>query len=178
MIFDSEKILKIAAPVKLLLMDVDGVLTDGRIIYDSEGQELKFFHVRDGHGLKLVSGYGITTGIITGRTSTIVDKRAKELGIELVYQNAKDKRLVIEEILSNKRLMPEEVAYIGDDIVDIPVFRRVGFRVTVPDAPYEVREEVDYVTLNYAGKGAVRDVCEIILKAKGLWLKILEKYRE
>lgn len=177
MIVEAEKILQLAKPVKLLLMDVDGVLTDGRIIYDSDGRELKFFHVRDGHGLKLVSRYGIKTGIITGRNSTIVNKRAAELGIEIVYQNAKDKKVVIEEILKEQKLIPEEVAYIGDDIVDIPVFRRVGFRITVPDAPYEVRDEVDYVTLNYAGKGAVREVCEIILKSKGLWAEIMGKYR-
>ncbi|GAB4436988.1 MAG: HAD hydrolase family protein [bacterium] len=177
MIVEAEKILQLAKPVKLLLMDVDGVLTDGRIIYDSDGRELKFFHVRDGHGLKLISRYGVKTGIITGRNSSIVNKRAAELGIEIVYQNAKDKKVVIEEILKEQKLKPEEVAYIGDDIVDIPVFRRVGFRVTVPDAPYEVRDEVDYITLNYAGKGAVREVCEIILKAKGLWVEIIGKYR-
>jgi len=177
MILEAEEILKKAASVSLLLMDVDGVLTDGRIIYDSDGKELKFFHVRDGHGLKLVLRYGVKTGIITGRNSSVVDKRAAELGIELVYQNAKDKKEVIEKILSEQGLKPEQVAYIGDDIVDIPVFKRVGFRVTVPDAPYEVRQEVDYVTLNYAGKGAVREVCEIILKAKGAWNEVMEKYR-
>ncbi len=177
MIFESEKLFEKAAKVKLLLMDVDGVLTDGRIIYDSDGRELKFFHVRDGHGLKLISRYGIKTGIITGRISSIVEKRAKELNIEIVYQNAKDKREIIEKVLNELCLKAEDVAYIGDDIVDIPVFRRVGFRVTVPDAPYEVREEVDYVTLNYAGKGAVREVCEIILKAKGFWKEVMDKYR-
>lgn len=177
MIFESEKILQKASSISLLLMDVDGVLTDGRIIYDSDGKELKFFHVRDGHGLKLILRYGVKTGIITGRSSTIVNKRAAELGIEYVYQNAKNKRDVIEQILLEQKLLPEQVAYIGDDIVDIPVFRRVGFRITVPDAPYEVRQEVDYVTLNYAGKGAVREVCEIILKAKGFWQQVIDDYK-
>ncbi len=177
MIFESEKILQKASSVSLLLMDVDGVLTDGRIIYDSDGKELKFFHVRDGHGLKLILRYGVKTGIITGRSSNIVNKRAAELGIEYVYQNAKNKKDVIEQILLEQQLLPEQVAYIGDDIVDIPVFRRVGFRITVPDAPYEVRQEVDYVTLNYAGKGAVREVCEIILKAKGFWQQVIEDYK-
>lgn len=177
MIFESEKILQKASSISLLLMDVDGVLTDGRIIYDSDGKELKFFHVRDGHGLKLILRYGVKTGIITGRSSNIVNKRAAELGIEYVYQNAKNKKDVIEQILLEQKLLPEQVAYIGDDIVDIPVFRRVGFRITVPDAPYEVRQEVDYVTLNYAGKGAVREVCEIILKAKGFWQQVIEDYK-
>lgn len=177
MILEPELIFKKASLVKLLLMDVDGVLTDGRIIYDSDGKELKFFHVRDGHGLKLLARYGVETGIITGRTSTIVDKRAEELGVGIVYQNAKDKREVIEKIITDKGYQSSEIAYVGDDIVDIPVFKRVGFRIAVPDAPYEVRSEVDYITLNYAGKGAVREVCEIILKAKGFWDKILDHYK-
>lgn len=177
MIFESDDIIKKAEKVNMLILDVDGVLTDGRIIYDNEGRELKFFHVRDGHGLKLLSRYGIKTGIITGRSSSIVDKRAGELGIEFVFQNVKDKKMVIDQIFKEQQVKPEEIAYVGDDIVDIPVFKRVGLRITVPDAPYEVRKEVDYITLNYAGKGAVREVCEIILKAKGLWEEIMEKYR-
>lgn len=177
MILESELIFKKASLVKLLLMDVDGVLTDGRIIYDSDGRELKFFHVRDGHGLKLLTRYGVETGIITGRTSNIVDKRAAELGIGIVYQNAKDKRDVIEKIITDTSYQSFEIAYIGDDIVDVPVFKRVGLSITVPDAPYEVRNEVDYITLNYAGKGAVREICEIILKAKGFWNQIIDHYK-
>ncbi len=178
MIFFSDQILAKAKAVKLLLMDVDGVLTDGRIIYDSEGRELKFFHVRDGHGIKLLHRFGIKTGIITGRNSKVVETRAKELGIEYVFQNASDKRLFIEKIVKEEGFKKEELAFIGDDVVDIPVFRRVGLSVTVPDASYDVRKEVDYITLNYAGKGAVREVCELILKAKGLWDQILEEYRK
>lgn len=177
MILEAEEIMKKAKIVKLLLMDVDGVLTDGSIIYDNKGGEWKFFHVRDGHGLKLLSKFGIMTGIITGRSSDIVLKRADELGINFVYQNVKDKGVLIDEIKSKNNFKSEEIAYIGDDIVDIPVFRRVGFRVTVPEAPNEVREEVDYITLNYGGKGAVREVCEIIMKAKGLWDEVLKQYR-
>lgn len=177
MIIYGEEILHRARKIKLLLMDVDGVLTDGRIIYDSEGREIKFFHVRDGHGIKLLHRYGIKTGIITGRMSKIVDIRAKELGISYVFQNSFDKGLIIEKIIKEEGYNPDEIAYVGDDIVDIPVFRRVGFRVTVPDASYDVRDEVDYITLNYAGKGAIREVCEIILKSKGHWEEILADLR-
>lgn len=177
MIFLAEDILKKAQKIKLLLMDVDGVLTDGRIIYDSDGREIKFFFVRDGHGIKLLHKFGIKTGIITGRSSMIVDIRAKELGMDYVFQNVSNKGFVIDKIIREGFFEPEEIAFIGDDIVDIPVFRRVGFRVTVPDASYDVRDEVDYITLNYAGKGAVREVCEIILKAKGLWETIMQDYR-
>jgi 3-deoxy-D-manno-octulosonate 8-phosphate phosphatase (KDO 8-P phosphatase) len=176
MILDSVEILNKAKKVKILLMDVDGVLTDGRIIFDSDGRELKFFHVRDGHGIKILHKYGIETGIITGRNSKVVDIRAKELGIKMVYQKAWKKKDVIEKIMSEGGFAPEEVAYIGDDIVDIPVFRRVGFRVAVPDASYDVRNEVDYITLSYAGKGAVREVCDLILRAKGLWKEIVDEY--
>ncbi len=177
MIIYGDEILSKAKPIKLLLMDVDGVLTDGRIIYDSEGKEIKFFHVRDGHGIKLLHKFGIKTGIITGRNSKVVEIRTKELGIEYLFQNATDKREIIENIINRFGYNKEELAFIGDDVVDIPVFRRVGFRITVPDASYDVREEVDYVTLNYAGKGAVREVCELILKAKGLWNHILDEYK-
>lgn len=173
-----EKILEKANKIKLLLTDVDGVLTDGKIIYDSDGRELKFFHVRDGHGIKLLVRHGVEVGIITGRNSNIVDKRAKELGISYVVQNAINKRDIIDEVLKEGKYNSQEICYIGDDIVDLPVFKRVGFRITVPDAPVEVRNEADYITLNYAGHGAVREVCEIILKAKGLWQKIIEKYKE
>lgn len=177
MIYLAEDILKKAEKIKLLLMDVDGVLTDGRIIYDSDGKELKFFFVRDGHGIKLLHKFGIKSGIITGRNSKIVDIRAKELGMDYVFQNISNKGFVIDKIIKEGFFQPEEIAFIGDDIVDIPVFKRVGFRITVPDASYDVRDEVDYITLNYAGRGAVREVCEIILKAKGLWETIMEDYR-
>lgn len=172
----AEEILEKAKKIKVLLTDVDGVLTDGRIIYDSDGRELKFFHVRDGHGIKLLVSNGIEVGIITGRNSSIVDKRAKELGINYVIQNAYDKGTIIDDFLKNRNLKEEEICYVGDDIVDLPVFMKVGLKITVPDAPIEVQKYADYITLNYAGKGAIREVCEIILRAKGLWDNILEKY--
>ena len=122
------------ATIKLLLLDVDGVMTDGRITYDNNGGELKSFDVKDGHGLKLLQRAGIEIGIITGRQSAVVARRAAELGIELVYQGVKDKLVPFHEILEKLRISPEEVAYVGDDVVDLPVMRRVGFAVTVADA--------------------------------------------
>ncbi len=172
----AEEILEKAKKIKALLTDVDGVLTDGRIIYDSEGRELKFFHVRDGHGIKMLVSHGIEVGIITGRNSTIVEKRAKELGIRYVIQNAHDKGKIVDDFLRETKLESKEVCYIGDDIVDLPVFVKVGLTVTVPDAPMEVQKYADYITLNYPGRGAVREVCEIILRAKGIWDNIIKSY--
>lgn len=172
----ADEILDKARKIKVLLTDVDGVLTDGRIIYDSDGRELKFFHVRDGHGIKMLISNGIEVGIITGRNSTIVDKRAKELGIKYVIQNAYDKGKIIEKFMEEGNYKPEDICYVGDDIVDLPVFLRIGLKITVPDAPLEVQKYVDYITLNYPGRGAIREVCEIILRAKGLWDKILNSY--
>lgn len=172
----AEEILEKAKKIKILLTDVDGVLTDGRIIYDSDGKELKFFHVRDGHGIKMLVSNGIKVGIITGRNSSIIERRAKELGINYVFQNVYEKGKIIDEIKEIEKIKNEEICYVGDDIVDLPAFKRVGLKVTVPDAPLEVQNYADYTTLNYAGKGAIREVCEIILKAKGLWDQILSTY--
>ena len=164
--------------IKLLLLDVDGVMTDGRIIYDSDGGETKAFDVKDGHGLKLLQRAGIRVGIITGRQSTIVARRAAELGIELVYQGAKDKRLPFNEILQKLALAPEEVAYIGDDIVDLPVMRQVGFAVTVADAADDVKPFADMVTERPGGRGAVREVCDFLLKETGRWPTVTHHYFE
>ncbi|MGK2943934.1 MAG: KdsC family phosphatase [Desulfuromonadales bacterium] len=164
--------------IKLLLLDVDGVMTDGRIIYDSDGGETKAFDVKDGHGLKLLQRAGIRVGIITGRQSTIVVRRAAELGIELVYQGAKDKRLPFNEILQKLALAPEEVAYIGDDIVDLPVMRQVGFAVTVADAVDDVKPFADMVTERPGGRGAVREVCDFLLKETGRWPTVAHHYFE
>jgi len=171
-----EEIIEKAKKIKLLLTDVDGVLTDGRIIYDSDGKELKFFHVRDGYGLRLLISSGIEVGIITGRNSSIVEKRAKELGIKHIFQSVYNKAEIIDKIMSLENLENEAIAYVGDDIVDLPAFKKVGLKITVPDAPLEVQKYADYITLNYPGKGAIREICEIILKSKGLWEGILASY--
>jgi len=164
--------------IKLLLLDVDGVMTDGRIIYDSDGGESKAFDVKDGHGLKLVQRAGIQVGIITGRQSTIVDRRAAELGIELVYQGAKDKQLPFREILQRLALEPWEVAYAGDDIVDLPVMRQVGFAATVADAMDEVKAAAHMVTRRAGGRGAVREICDHLLKESGHWTAVTRRYFE
>lgn len=164
--------------IKLLLLDVDGVMTDGRIIYDNDGGESKAFDVKDGHGLKLLQRAGIRVGIITGRQSAIVDRRAAELGIDLVYQGAKDKRLPFQEILQRLQLTPAEVAYVGDDIVDLPVMRQVGFAATVADAIEDVKTFADLVTRRRGGRGAVREICDHLLKESGRWSAVTRHYFE
>jgi 3-deoxy-D-manno-octulosonate 8-phosphate phosphatase (KDO 8-P phosphatase) len=164
--------------IKLLLLDVDGVMTDGRITYDSAGGETKAFDVKDGHGLKLVQRAGIQVGIITGRQSSIVARRAAELGIELVYQGAKDKSLPFREILEKLALLPEEVAYVGDDVVDLPIMRQVGFAVTVADAVDDVKPYAHMVTKRCGGRGAVREVCDFLLKESGRWSAVTSHYFE
>ena len=162
--------------IKLLILDVDGVMTDGRIIMDNEGKEIKNFNVRDGHGLKLLQRYGIKVAILTGRQSKVVEHRAKDLDIKDVYQKVFHKKDVFEKIMKNHKLSPDEAAFIGDDIVDIPVLRRVGFSVAVADAADVVKKSVDYVARNSGGRGAVREICEMILKAQGKWPEIAAKY--
>lgn len=166
------------ATIKLLLLDVDGVMTDGRITYDNNGGELKSFDVKDGHGLKLLQRAGIEIGIITGRQSAVVARRAAELGIELVYQGVKDKLVPFHEILEKLRISPEEVAYVGDDVVDLPVMRRVGFAVTVADAVEDVKPFADLVTTRDGGRGAVREVCDFLLKKSGRWATVANRYFE
>ncbi len=162
--------------IKLLLLDVDGVLTDGKIIMDSDGRELKSFNVRDGHGLVMLHRHGIAAGILTGRTSTVVEHRARELKITEVYQGALNKKEAFQIILEKNRLIPEQVAFVGDDIVDIPVLRKVGFSVAVADALDLVKRSVDYITVNRGGAGAVREVCEMLLKAQGYWPEVANRY--
>ena len=162
--------------IRLLLLDVDGVMTDGRIVYDNHGVETKAFDVKDGHGLKLLQRAGIKIGIITGRQSEVVRFRAKELGIEILHQGAKDKLVPYLEILQDLQLSEEEVAYMGDDVVDLPILRRVGFAATVADAVEEVKPLVHYVTDRRGGRGAVREVCDLILKETGAWRNVTDRY--
>jgi 3-deoxy-D-manno-octulosonate 8-phosphate phosphatase (KDO 8-P phosphatase) len=168
----NEKLKKI----KLLILDVDGVMTDGGIIMDSEGRELKKFNVRDGHGIKILQRYGIKVAILTGRKSKVVEYRAKDLEIKDVYQGAFNKKEVFAKILKKHKLTARETAFMGDDIVDIPVLKRVGFSAAVADAMDVVKKPVDYITQNRGGKGAVREVCEMILKAQGKWQEVATKY--
>ena len=162
--------------IKLLLLDVDGVMTDGRITYGNDGSETKAFDVKDGHGLKLLQRAGIRVGIITGRQSEIVSRRAAELGIELVYQGAKDKSLPFNEIMQKLDLSPEEIAYVGDDIIDLPVMRKVGFAATVADAADDVKPFADMITKRPGGRGAVREICDFLLKESGRWPAVTRHY--
>jgi 3-deoxy-D-manno-octulosonate 8-phosphate phosphatase (KDO 8-P phosphatase) len=162
--------------IRLLLLDVDGVLTDGRIIYDARGIETKAFDVKDGHGLKLLQRSGIQVGIITGRSSEVVNVRARELGIDIVYQGAKDKLLPFEEILRNLQLAADEVAYMGDDLPDLPVLRRVGWAAAPADAVSEIKPYVHFVTSRPGGRGAVREVCDLLLQEGGHWSELTSRY--
>jgi 3-deoxy-D-manno-octulosonate 8-phosphate phosphatase (KDO 8-P phosphatase) len=162
--------------IKLLLLDVDGVLTDGRIIYDNQGNESKAFDVKDGHGLKLVQRAGIRVGIITGRQSKVVARRAEELGIDLVFQNVKEKMVPFRQLLSDLQLTADEVAYVGDDVVDLPVLREVGFSATVADAIEDLKPFVHLVTERPGGRGAVREICDYLLKESGRWDAISDRY--
>lgn len=162
--------------IKLLLLDVDGVMTDGRIVYDANGIETKFFNVKDGHGIKMLQRAGIEVGIISGRESLVVSNRAAELGITLVYQKALDKLGPYLEILGLRGLTDAEVAFMGDDIIDIPLMRRVGFAAAPADAIDYVREHAHHVTENRGGWGAVREVCDLLLKGTGAWEAVTERY--
>jgi len=156
-----------AKNIKLLLLDVDGVMTDGRIILDNQGNEQKAFHVRDGHGIKLAQKAGIIIGIITGRKSEVVNIRARELGITEVYQGAHEKIAIYDEILKKYGFRDAEVAYMGDDVVDLAIFKRAGLAVTVADADPAVRPFTDMVTRAAGGRGAVRELINLILKKQG-----------
>jgi 3-deoxy-D-manno-octulosonate 8-phosphate phosphatase (KDO 8-P phosphatase) len=173
----SEKeLLEIAKNIKFLILDVDGVLTDGSIILDNEGNEFKSFHVRDGHGIKMLMRSGINIAIITGRDSSVVERRAQELGIKEVFQRCYDKRVAYRQLAEKYSLNDNEIGYVGDDIVDIPILKRCGFSVVVADADDEVKAVAMMITERRGGKGAVREVCDFILKAKGLWQDIIDGY--
>lgn len=164
--------------IRLLVLDVDGVLTDGQIVYSDSSEELKAFDCKDGAGLKYWKRAGGLTAILTGRESVVVQRRAAELSVDVVRQNAKVKLPVFEEILAELGVAPEEAAMIGDDLADLPVQRACGFSAAPSDAVAEVCEAVDYVCRRPGGHGAVREVIELILRRAGSWETILERYRE
>jgi 3-deoxy-D-manno-octulosonate 8-phosphate phosphatase (KDO 8-P phosphatase) len=165
-----------AQRIKLLLMDCDGVLTDGRIELLENGDEQKTFHVRDGQGISLVHRAGLQTGIISGRTSSVVERRAKDLEITYVRQDARDKIKALEEIMAAAGVTLDECAYIGDDLGDIPVMLRVELAVAVADAAAETKQAAHYVTELPGGHGAVREVCDLILKAQGHWHEVTKRF--
>jgi len=162
--------------IKLLLLDVDGVLTDGCIIYNDKSVETKVFNVKDGLGVSLLMQAGVKVGIVTSRYSKALYHRCNNLGISLIFDGVHEKISVLELISEQTGLRAEEIAFIGDDLPDLPLMRKVGFSITVADAHKTVIENVDMVTSAKGGAGAVREVCEAILKAQGFWNKILERF--
>jgi 3-deoxy-D-manno-octulosonate 8-phosphate phosphatase (KDO 8-P phosphatase) len=171
------RIINRAKKVKLLLLDVDGVLTDGRIIVSSSGDETKNFDVRDGLGIVLLKKAGLKCAILTARNSKLVKIRAGHLGIDRVYENHY-KLESLEEIKRRFRVKEKEICFVGDDLIDIPILKRAGLAVSVPDAVPETKKIAHYVTRNTGGRGAVREVCEMILKAKGKWQEATGRYFE
>jgi len=165
-----------ASAIELLLLDVDGVLTDGGIFYTDAGTEAKRFHVRDGSGLKLWHAAGKRSAIVSGRSSVVVERRAAELGIRPVLQGRDDKLRAFAEVLAETGLRAEQVCAIGDDLPDLPVLRRCGLAVAVADACREVREGAHFVTSAPGGHGAVRDTVEWLLKLRGEWDAVLARY--
>jgi 3-deoxy-D-manno-octulosonate 8-phosphate phosphatase (KDO 8-P phosphatase) len=165
-----------ARKIELLLLDVDGVLTDGGIWYSGTGDELKRFHVRDGSGLKLWQSVGLRAGVLSGRSSPAVDRRAKELGLTPVIQGRNDKGAAFREILSQTGLTPEQVCGIGDDLPDLPLLRQCGLAITVADAAEEVQAMAAHTTTRAGGCGAVREAIEWLLKLRGQWQEAAAQY--
>ncbi|MCE5337051.1 MAG: HAD hydrolase family protein [Desulfobacteraceae bacterium] len=163
-------------PVRLMIFDVDGVLTDGRVIYLDDGSEIKEFDAQDGHGIKLLQRAGIQVAFLSGRACAAVEKRAAGLGVAILHQNSKFKAEAFDQILAQTGLEEHEAGYMGDDLIDIPVMRRAGFSVAVPNAVSHVRPYAHYITKASGGRGAAREVCEMILQVKGLWEEITERY--
>ena len=173
---DLTSIERRASRIKLLLMDCDGVLTDGRLWLTDEGDEQKSFNTHDGLGLSLLHRAGLKSGIITGRSSRAVARRAQELGVEFVCQGNPDKIAAFEQLLREAGVDENEVAFVGDDLPDIPIMNRAELAVAVADAVAETRSVAHYVTRAKGGRGAVREVIEIILKSQGRWHDLVEDY--
>jgi 3-deoxy-D-manno-octulosonate 8-phosphate phosphatase (KDO 8-P phosphatase) len=162
-----QEIYERARNIRVVIFDVDGVLTDGTLYYTDSGEEMKAFNVHDGHGMKMLKDSGVTPAIISSRSSPGVEARARNLGIDLLFQGATDKLAAFGELLRRAAVAPEVCAYIGDDLVDLPVMKRCGLAVAVPDAAAAVRQHAHYVTRARGGHGAAREFCEIVLHAQG-----------
>lgn len=166
-----------AKKIKMFIMDVDGVLTDGRIVLGNQGEEFKFFHVQDGVGITFAHRAGLKTAIISARKSEVTERRARELGVNALCQVEDGKAKAYERILKDYGLKEEEVAYIGDDFHDLPLLKRVGLAVSVPNGRDEVKAITHWTTKAAGGQGAVREVIEVILKSQGKWEEVTKKYR-
>jgi 3-deoxy-D-manno-octulosonate 8-phosphate phosphatase (KDO 8-P phosphatase) len=169
-------ILEKAAQIKLLIFDVDGVLTDGSLFLGDDGQEYKAFHSQDGHGIKMLQRHGVRCAIITGRTSKVVEHRMRNLGIDLIYQGQENKLEGFGHLLERTGLKADQVAYMGDDVVDLPVMRKVGLAIAVSDAHPWVTQHAHWQTPRAGGRGAARDACELIMEARGVLQLELESY--
>ena len=177
-IFARRSLRDLCLAIDWLVLDVDGVLTDGGIIYSDAGAEFKQFHVRDGSGLKIWEHLGKHSAIITGRNSPIIQRRATEIGVEVVFQGALDKMPAYRQLLNDRALKPEQVCFIGDDVPDLPILRNCGLAVAVADACPDVIAAADFVTRTAGGRGAAREVLEMILRCQGLWGKLHDRYRD
>ena len=171
-----QDILTKAASIKMEEFDLDGVLTDGSLYYCDDGQEIKAFHSRDRHGMEMLQDSGVRVGIITGRNSALVARRMQNLGIEHVYQGQQDKLPAYVQLLEDLHLRSEQVAYVGDDVVDLPIMRRVGLAIAVQDAHELVKKHAHWQTPNAGGRGAARDVCELIMEAQGTLEAQMSRY--
>lgn len=165
-----------AADVRMMIFDVDGIMTDGGLHYGPDGEMLKRFNVLDGHGIKLLQRAGIATAVISARSSPVVARRATDLGIEHVFQGAHDKRLAFTQLLAASNHTPDQCGYMGDDVIDLPVLLQVKFAASVPNAHSEVRQRVHYVSAAAGGAGAVREVCDFILRAQGTYEAAIASY--
>ncbi|TPQ28393.1 3-deoxy-manno-octulosonate-8-phosphatase KdsC [Methylomonas koyamae] len=172
----SPEQLAIVRELKLLVLDVDGVLTDGRLFFDDGGREYKCFHARDGHGIKLLRQTGVEVAVISGRKSNSVTLRMQGLGVEHVYQGHENKRAAFADVLQRLNLQSRQVAYVGDDVLDLPVMRQVGFAVAVQDANFAVLAHAHWQTKVPGGLGAVREVCDLIMHAQGTLDAVLHNY--
>lgn len=171
-----QNVLERAKHIKLVIFDVDGVLTDGSLFYGDDGQEYKAFNSRDGHGMKMLQQSGVQIGIITGRTSDVVNHRMRNLDVNHIYQGQLEKLPAFEELIKKLGLQTEQVAYVGDDVVDLPIMLRVGLAISVPSAHELAKKHAHWITTQAAGAGAARDVCEMIMKAQGSYDAVMEKY--
>ena len=165
-----------AARTALMGFDVDGVLTDGSLYFSSQGDEIKVFSSLDGHGIKMLQRAGVEVAIISGRSSRALELRAQNLGIAALHMGVEDKRGLMTELVAQRGIELAEAGYMGDDVVDLPILRACGFSATVADAHDEVRSRVDYVASKGGGRGAVREVCDLILRAQGKWDSAMAEY--
>lgn len=173
---NMQSVVEKAKKLKLLILDVDGVLTDGKLFFDNEGNEYKSFHAQDGHGIKLLRQTGVEVAVISGRKSKSVELRMKNLGIEHVYQGHENKIAAFNEIIEKIGITPKQAAHVGDDVIDLPIMIRAGLAIAVSDANFAVKQRADWCTTLPGGQGAVREVCDFIMQAQGSYDQILNAY--